>query len=80
MECERGVRHKTKAALMEKQVAKNEAGAFQGQAGAGEAAGGLAGSDTAPALTQHKGLFFSKRSNDSQRRTNNRQQICLEQG
>lgn len=33
VECERGFRHQTKGALMEKQVAENEAGAFQGQAG-----------------------------------------------
>lgn len=77
MECERGFRHQTKAALMEKQVAKNKAGAFQGQAGRER---GRLEAWQAQTLLQHspntRGCF-SLKTNDSQRRTNKRQQTCL---
>lgn len=75
MGCERGFRRQPKAALMEKQVAKNEAGALQRQAGRER---GRPEAWQAHTLLQHspnaRGCF-SLKTNDSQRRTNNPQQI-----
>ena len=79
VECERGFRHQTKGALMEKQVAENEAGAFQGQAGRES---GRLEAGQAQTLLQHspntRGCF-SLKTNDSHRRPNNQQKIRLQE-